>query len=199
MKCQHVQEWLGAYWDLPEDDDRRQAVDQHIEQCESCREEFDIWMESLELIRGTAQGNEERVEYVPVSNQVMSRIYADESWRMPVPSKLYAFSYKMRRNLAAVVALCMTLFIFGFVFAIAGVGADKTPKYGLKPVASVSTDLNSISNKTKSLPVATASLKDPYMVTMGPIRSVPDYMIVISLLGFTGTILIMNWLSRTKA
>lgn len=200
MKCQDVQEWLGAYWDLPENDDRRQAVDEHIRQCQSCREEFDIWMESMELIRDTAQDANERIEYVPVSTQVMKRIYTDESWRMPIPSKLYSFSYKMRRNISVVVALCMTLFVFGFVLTIAGVGAtDNAPKYGLKPVASVTTDLNTASNKTKSLPVATASLKDPYMVTMGPIRSVPDYMIVISLLGFTGTILIMNWLSRTKA
>lgn len=200
MKCQDIQEWLGAYWDLPEDDERRRVVDEHIGQCESCREEFEIWMESMELIRDTAHSVDVRVEYAPVSNQVMNRIYADESWRIPVPNKLYSFSYKMRRNVAAIVALCMTLFVFGFVFSVMGNGgSDRTPQYGLKPVASVSADVQTASVKSKSLPVATASLKDPYMVKMGPIRSVPDYMVVVSLLGLTGTILIMNWLFRTKA
>ncbi|TMV51258.1 zf-HC2 domain-containing protein [Paenibacillus mesophilus] len=199
MKCQDVQEWLGAYWDLPEHDDRRQAVDEHIRHCASCREEFEIWEESTELIRNTVGSVDHRIEYVPVSSQVMNRIYADESWRIPVPQRLYAFSYKMRRNFTAVVALCMTLFVFGFVLSIMGVGAeDKSPRYGLKPVASVTTDVQTVSGKAKALPVATASLKDPYMVKMGPFRSVPDYMVVMSLLGLTGTILIMNWLSRTK-
>ncbi|MEF3301784.1 anti-sigma factor family protein [Paenibacillus sp. GYB003] len=200
MKCQEVQEWLGAYWDLPENDERRRAVDEHIGQCPSCREEFDIWNESMELIRDTAKSVDERIHYAPVSTQVMNRIYTDESWRLPVPSKLYAFSYKMRRNLTAVVALCMTLFVFGFVWSVMGGGAsDNTPKYGLKPVAAVTADTGGVSGKSKPLPVATASLKDPYMVTVGPIRSVPDYMVVVSMLGLTGTILIMNWLSRTKA
>ncbi|GAA3405132.1 anti-sigma factor family protein [Paenibacillus hodogayensis] len=200
MKCHDVQEWLGAYWDLPEDDDRRRAVDEHIGQCPTCREEFEIWEESTDLIRNSVVGLDRQVEYVPVSAQVMNRIYADESWRIPVPNKLYAFSYKLRRNLTAVVALCMTLFVFGFVLSAMGVGGgEKTPKYGLKPVASATNEVHNVAVKAKNLPTATASLKDPYMVTMGPIRSVPDYMVVVSLLGLTGTILIMNWLSRTKA
>lgn len=199
MKCQDVQEWLGAYWDLPESDDRRRAVDEHIRHCDSCREEFEIWEESTQLIRSTVSSVDRRIEYAPVSGHVMQRIYADESWRIPVPQRLYAFSYNMRRNLTAVVALCMTLFVFGFVLSVMGVGAeDKSPRYGMKPVASVSTDIHNVSVKSKTLPVATASLKDPYMVTMGPFRSVPDYMVVVSLLGLTGTILIMNWLSRTR-
>jgi hypothetical protein len=37
------------------------------------------------------------------------------------------------------------------------------------------------------------------MIRMGPIRSYPDYMVVLSLLGLTATLLIMNWLSRTRA
>lgn len=200
MKCQDVQDWLGAYWDLPIDDDRRRAIDDHIRHCELCREEFEIWEESNELIRSTVGTFEERIEYSPVSNHVMGRIYADDSWRIPIPQKLYSFSYKMRRNLTTVIALCMTLFVFGFVMSIAGVGSvDNTPKYGLKPVASVTSNVQTASAKSKSLPVATASLKDPYMIKMGPIRTVPDYMVVVSLLGLTGTILIMNWLSRTKA
>jgi hypothetical protein len=47
--------------------------------------------------------------------------------------------------------------------------------------------------------VATASIKEPSMIRMGPIRTYPDYFVVLSLLGLTSTLLIMNWLSRTKA
>lgn len=198
MKCHEVEQALAAYWDLPESDDRRRAVDKHIGHCASCKEQFAIWEESTRLIRSTVGTIGGEADYVPVSRQVMSRIYADESWRIPIPQRMYAFSYKMRRSLTAVVALCMTLFVFGFVMSMMGVGAeDKTPQYGMKPVASVTADA---SMKGKTFPVATASLKDPYMVTMiGPYRSVPDFMVVVSLLGLTATILIMNWLARTKA
>ncbi|MDF2726200.1 MAG: hypothetical protein K0Q59_5878 [Paenibacillus sp.] len=201
MKCQDVQDWLGAYWDLPEEDVQRRAIDQHIRQCASCREEFETWEESNALISSSVGLIDRRIEYKPVSNQVMGRIYADESWRIPIPQKLYSFSYKMRRNLATVVALCMTLFIFGFILSVGKFGSAESsaPIYGLKPVASVTASVQTASMKSKSMPVATASLKDPYMVKMGPIRSVPDYMVVVSLLGLTGTVLIMNWLSRTKA
>jgi hypothetical protein len=201
MKCQDVQQWLGGYWDMPEGDERRRAIDEHIAGCESCREEFAIWAESAELIRDTAESPEKPLMYEPISNQVMKRIYSDESWRIPVPQRMYSFSYKMRRNLSFVVAFCMTLFVFGFLFALT-TEEDTTPKYGLKPVASATTDVQTVGGKVKStMPVSTmtASLKDPYMISVGPIRSVPDYMIVISFLGLTGTILIMNWLSRTKA
>lgn len=199
MKCQDVQEGLGTYWDLPAFDERRQAVDAHIRQCAACREEFEIWEESMQLIRTTVVDAPEDRSPLPVSKRVMERIYTDEAWRMPVPQRLHVFSYKWKRNVSAVIALCMTLFIFGFVFSVSGIGSDDlTTRYGLKPVATVSADLQSSPIKSKLLPVATASLKDPHMVSVGPYRTVPDYMIIVSLLGMCGTILIMNWLTRTK-
>jgi predicted anti-sigma-YlaC factor YlaD len=203
MNCHDVQEGLGAYWDMPADDQRRRAMDEHIAKCETCREEFAIWAESAALIRDTVTDATEPVVYEPVSAQVMKRIYADESWRIPVPQRMYMFSYSMRRKLTAVIAFCMTLFVFGFVLSLTGWGRpaeDSATQYGLKPVASVSAVQNaSVKNKSLMGGVATASLKDPYMVKVGPIRTVPDYMVVVSLLGLTGTILIMSWLSRTKA
>jgi hypothetical protein len=201
MKCQDVQEWFGAYFDLPEGDELRRAVDEHVRHCETCREEFRIWRESAELIRGLAGADEYlQADAAPVAKRVMQRIYEDESWRMPVPERLYSFSYRLRRNLTAFIAFCMTLFIFGFVFSVTGAGLkaeDAPPHYGLKPVAAVLPD--SQSSSIFSFQGAVASLKDPYMITMGPVRTVPDYMIVFSLLGLTAAILIMNWLSRTKA
>lgn len=104
MKCSEIQELFGVYWDLPNDDLRRTAVDEHIATCAECAEEFQIWEESTILIR-TAAIDSELPDYEPmVSGKVMSRIYEDESWRIPVSERMYTISYKLRRNLTAVIA-----------------------------------------------------------------------------------------------
>jgi len=207
MKCSEIRQSLGVYWDLPEDDDLRTTIDAHIDSCASCREQFEMWQESARLIRysGTAHAPTARES---IRRRVMTRIYADETWRLPVPDKMYSISYRMRRNLTLVIAFCMTLFLFGLGMSLFyessdfNSTADATFEYGLKPVATVSADSNTNSAPTKGMlqiSMATASIKEPYMIRMGPIRSYPDYMVVLSLLGLTATLLIMNWLSRTRA
>jgi predicted anti-sigma-YlaC factor YlaD len=213
MKCTDIQDALAGYWDLSDEDERRKKIDTHLASCESCMEEFSIWQESAQLIRDTVGTLERPPQYEPVTKQVMNRIYAGENWRMPVADRMYSISYVLRRNASIAIAFCMTLFVVGLLLSIFQTSpasdtysAESNAIYGLKPVASatsgaVSGPASSVS-KSMSLSsgaVATASIKEPSMIRMGPIRTYPDYFVVLSLLGLTSTLLIMNWLSRTKA
>ncbi|NRF89725.1 zf-HC2 domain-containing protein [Paenibacillus frigoriresistens] len=209
MKCSEIQELFGVYWDLPNDDLRRAAVDEHILTCAECAEEFQIWEESTILIR-TAAIESELSDYEPmVSGKVMNRIYENESWRIPVSERMYAISYTLRRNLTAVIAFCLALFVFSFLFAIV---YDGTPQSSIAtadnslfdlqaPQALKSSGMESMNGHKMGDAVASLnpSFMEPLRFHVGPIHSYPHYLLVVSILGLIATIIIMNWLSRTKA
>lgn len=203
MKCNEVQEMLPVYWDLSDSDARRIMVDHHVQHCEDCREEYQIWQESTELIRRSRDdmtGSDAGA--ISISGKVMERIYENEAWRIPIPNRLYAISYKMRRNCTAVIAFCLALFMFGFLFSLVYNDAShkdasaESISFGLQPVASVHAE-GSTSIKNVNL-VASLTPQDPFMLKVGPIQTYPDYLLALSLLGLVSTLLIMNWLSRTK-
>jgi hypothetical protein len=210
MKCSDIQELFGVYWDLPNDDLRRVAVDKHIKSCAACAEEFQIWEESTILIRSASIDNSAQ-GYVPdVSDKVMNRIYQDESWRIPIPERMYAISYSLRKNLTAVIAFTLALFMLSFLFSIV---YDQSPESSFASADNPSFDLQapqaldasgiSESMNGRTMISAVASLNPSFMEPMrfnvGPIHSYPHYLLVISILGLISTMLIMNWLSRTKA
>lgn len=209
MKCDEIQELFGVYWDLPEYDLKRQRVDEHVKNCRTCAVEFEFWKESTELIQSAAEANELAMEMPPISTNVMNRIYQDESWRVPVTDRKYAISYKFRRNATAAIAACLALFIFSFIYSLVYqptaetvAAANSSSIFGKiqEPVVIASNKPESMN--VHSMPSAVASLKgfsEPFMYQAGPIHTVKDYMIFISLLGLTCTLLIMNWLSRTRS
>ncbi|NEW06061.1 zf-HC2 domain-containing protein [Paenibacillus sp. SYP-B3998] len=208
MKCSDIQELFGVYWDLPNDDLRRLAVDKHIASCPKCAEEFQIWEESMLLIR-SVDLSRDLPDYEPmVSDKVMNRIYENESWRIPIPERMYAISYKFRRNLTAVIAFCLALFMFSFLFAIVYEGspqssiasADNTLFDLEAPQVLKSSGVESMNGHKMVDAVASLnpSFMEPLRFHVGPINSYPHYLLVISILGLVSTMLIMNWLSRTK-
>ncbi|UUZ94439.1 hypothetical protein LJK87_07745 [Paenibacillus sp. P25] len=210
MKCEDIHEWFGIYWDLPEGDLKRQAVDEHIKRCSQCAEEFEIWRESNLLIRSAAEEEEPVYSRGPVSASVMKRIYEDESWRVPVGDRLYHFSYKLRRNLTAVIAACLALFIFTFLFSVmdSPKGAEQAASADSSVFGRIGDPVVMASGGPEdsmnghSMPTAVASLKGfskPFTYHVGPIHTVQDYLLFVSLLGLTCTPLIMNWLSRTRS
>lgn len=206
MNCTEVQELFSSYWDLPEDDFRRIRVDEHIKRCTSCAEEFAMWEESMNLIQASSKSS------VPlparISDGVMNRIYSDESWRIPIPERVYAISYKLRRNLTAVFAFCLALFLLSFLYSFidhnAGLSGDTSMNgqlTGLLPVANAQGefDTDTASSQSGSMGLAVASLSDPLVLKVGPIETTyPNYFLVLSLLGLICALLIMNWLSRIK-
>jgi len=209
MKCDDIQELFGVYWDLPEHDLKRRRVDEHIMYCSSCAAEFEMWRESTELIQSASEAVDIGEERTPISRSVMERIYQDESWRVPVTDRKYAITYRFRRNISAAIAVCLALFIFSFVFSIThqptvetAAASNSSSIFGRmeEPVAVGGSKTESMN--VHSMPSAVASLKgfsEPFMYQAGPIHTVKDYMIFVSLLGLTSTLLVMNWLSRTKS
>jgi hypothetical protein len=209
MKCDDIQELFGVYWDLPEQDLKRQRVDEHIKYCESCRIEFEMWLESTELIKSAADSGDFSDDSTPISRSVMNRIYEDEGWRVPVADRLYAISFKLRRNVTAAIAFCLALFIFSFIYSI-----THQPKQGELAAAETTSAVfgrmgdpivvagSKESLNVHTMPSAVASLKgfnEPLMYQVGPIHTYQDYMLFLSLLGLTCTLLVMNWLSRTRS
>lgn len=204
MKCEEIQELFGIYFDLPEDDERRAMLDEHVLTCDSCREEFRIWEESADLIR-LAQEEPEPVFYTspPVTDQVMKRIYNSEGWRTPVSDRIYSIPYKLRRNLIGIIAFCLALFMFSFVHTLVNGRGDTnevSDHYGInqaaKATANPAASLNVHSMTRTTLASVGPTIIDP--VKIGPIRTIPDYLLSLSLLGLISTLLIMNWLSRTR-
>jgi hypothetical protein len=210
MRCSDIQELFGGYWDLPNDDLRRAAVDSHIRSCESCADEFQIWEESSVLIRSAVEDNAEYGYQHAVSDKVMNRIYQDESWRIPIPDRMYAISFSLRRNLTAVIALSLALFVFTFLFSAV---YDNSPEpsrasagsslYDLQAPKTLDSDGSSQSMNGHTMGSAVASLNpgfmEPLRFNVGPIHSYPHYLLVVSILGLISTMLIMNWLTRTRA
>ncbi|WP_243767087.1 anti-sigma factor family protein [Paenibacillus agricola] len=210
MKCEEIQELLGAYWDLPEHDLKRRRVDEHILHCESCAAEFQMWQESTELIKSAGEENEPYASPTPISRSVMNRIYEDESWRVPITDRKYAFSFKLRRNMTAVIAFCLALFIVSFVYSInyqqtgdiVAISPDSSSVIGRMSDPVVVAGSKAESMNVRTMPSAVASLKgfsEPFMYQVGPIHTYKDYLLFLSLLGLTCTLLIMNWLSRTRS
>ncbi|WP_159883035.1 anti-sigma factor family protein [Paenibacillus puerhi] len=207
MKCEDIQEWFGIYWDLSEDDARRKQVDEHLTHCPACAEEFEMWQESTMLIRTIADTEGAVLPGGGVSSSVMDRIYRDEAWRLPVTERLHQFSTKLRRNLAAAIAVCIMAFLFTFWISINQnqsfeAALPESPVFGRigDPVVAASGSPAESLN-VHAMPTAVASLKGfnkPFTYQVGPIHSVSDYLLFLSLLGLTSTLLIMNWLSRTR-
>ncbi|WP_231571078.1 anti-sigma factor family protein [Gordoniibacillus kamchatkensis] len=206
MKCSEIQELFGLYWDLPNDDLRRQAVDKHIDHCSACAEEFQFWKETGDLIR-MATTDDVPEEPYPISRKVMDRIYEDETWRIPVAERMYAISFKMRRNLTAVIAFCLALFMFSFLFSLvyedrSAPQAGDTPVFGLQAPQVISASAKSSSMDGHTM-TAMASIGQPMIEPLkyhvGPIDSYSHYLLALSILGIICTMLIMNWFSRTKA
>lgn len=209
MRCNDVQELFGVYFDLPEDDLRRQCVDEHISRCAACREEFEIWKESTDLIRLAAVDEPLAPPVVmPITNQVMSRIYKDESWRLPIADRIYNIPYKLRRNLTAVIAFCLALFMFSFLYTIVSdntkevATAEQGTQYGFKQAVRASSDTPGDALNVHNMSRPTLASVGPTIIEpikIGPIRTMPDYLLALSILGLISTLLIMNWLSRTRA
>lgn len=199
MNCNDAQDKFGEYWDLSEHDEDRIAIDAHLLECKACAEQFLLWEESEEMIRFLSDEEENLGPIEHVNRNVMDRIYAEESWLMPVPHKSYQFSKSFRRNIALIVAAFMAMFasaFFVFVFDHHGGAsqAEIAEISGLMDTANASGDGLVTTGFYAEVPVA--SISDPFVLKVMP--AFPQYYVALSLLGMIMTLLILNWLSRTR-
>jgi hypothetical protein len=200
MNCNDAQDKFGEYWDLSEHDEVRLAIDTHLQECTECAEQFRLWEESEDMIRFLSEEEDTLGPTEHVNRSVMDRIYAEESWLMPVPHKSYHFSKSFRRNLALIIAACMAMFasaFFVFIFDNQGGAsqAEVAELSGLMDTANASGEGVVTAGFYAEVPVA--SISDPFVLKVMP--AFPQYYVALSLLGIIMTLLILNWLSRTRS
>ncbi|WP_276351589.1 anti-sigma factor family protein [Cohnella caldifontis] len=194
MNCEQVTEWLGIYRDLPEDSPERLAVDLHVAGCADCAEQFRLWEESAELIRGLPLDDDE-LERTWVSDslnrQVMDRIYSEQAWYMPAARRTYAFSSGFRKKVAAVLAALLAVFCGSFLYTAWKhmTAGNDTPE--------VLDATGSLSSGFQTVDVPVASLSDVYALHVSPVM--PEYWVALSLLGMIMMLLILNWFSRVRS
>lgn len=208
MKCDDIQELFGIYFDLPDDDLRRKRVDDHILRCRVCAEEFEIWLESTNLIRSMHEIPQMPRKSTPIAANVMNRIYEDESWRIPVTDRIYQIPYKLRRNLTAIIALCLAVFVVSFLFNLVYpshivLTAEEVSPSGFNKVASAEGVISNSGVVAETNAFSKTAVASTSALIVEPIKlsyiHTPNYWLALSLLGLISALLTMNWLSRTRS
>jgi len=198
-KCDDMMELIPEYPDLPENDPNRIRVDEHILQCDACREQLEFWLESSALIQSAALAAPEPVpERVSFADSVMQRIYSEEGWRMPVAERLYRIPYRLRIRLLTLVAACFALFGCGMLYRLIPPGTlfGQSPKYEVMSFQPGEASGFAITG-LEGVPVA--SIGDPVILGLTVTQSYPDYLLAFSLIGIISALLTMNWLSRIRS
>lgn len=201
MNCEQAEELFGIYRDLSEHSPERLLVDIHVRSCPSCAEQFRMWEESADLIRSSPLNDDspdhEWQAGPTLSDKVMNRIYAEQSWYMPTTRRTYAFSLGFRKQVAGVLAALLALFAVGFIYSAVNrvIGADRDVT-GVIETASAFADSHELSNNM-NIDVPSASLSEPYVLHVTP--AMPEYWVALSMLGMIMTLLILNWFSRVRS
>jgi hypothetical protein len=200
MKCEEAAEWFGSYRDLPEHSAESLRVDLHISECKLCMEEFLMWEQSAQLIHDLPSSDYEQDEPIStdwVNQNVMNRIYSEQSWYLPAVRRTYSFSFTFRKKIAGLLAALFTIFICGFLYTSNdrwnGGGSEGS---GVMETASAFSVRQQFGNSVH-LDVPVASLSDPIMLNVSP--AMPEYWIALSMLGMIMTLLILNWFSRVRS
>ena len=172
----------------------------HVRECAECSEEFKIWEESALLIQEFPFDDVQEDEPVTtawMNQNVMNRIYAEQSWYMPAVRRTYSFTFAFRRKVAGILAALLALFVCGFLYtAFGGIGGANSKVTEVMDSASVFSASHQ-SGDSLYLEVPVASLSDPIMLHVSP--AMPEYWIALSIVGMIMTLLILNWFSRVRA
>jgi hypothetical protein len=199
MNCEETGEWFGVYRDLPEDSTERLAVDLHVKGCRECSEEFSMWEQSALLIHEFPihdGGQEEFISSDWVNENVMNRIYTEQSWYMPAVRRTYSFSFAFRRKVAGILAALLAIFVCGFLYTsfghVSGINGD-----GSNVMKTAEFSVNHQFSDSEHLNIPLASISEPYMLNVTP--AMPEYWVALSMLGMIMTLLILNWFSRVRS
>ncbi|SFF05400.1 hypothetical protein SAMN05216378_4896 [Paenibacillus catalpae] len=199
MKCDDVQDKFDIFGNLSEEDVEREAMEAHLLDCEHCAEQYRLWEESEEMIRQLSEEDEVvSAQMEHVNRNVMDRIYAEQSWLLPVSQKSYHFSPSFRRNLAIVLSACLTVFVCSLIFFING-NENGTSEEKMAQLTGLMDTANASGSEfviSAEFEVPVASVSDPFVLQVVP--SFPQYWVALSLLGVVMSLLILNWLSRTR-
>lgn len=201
MNCQDVLDRLGEYWDLADQDPAKAEMDRHIRECESCREEFAFWKESVGLIQSVREPAVSAAGTGSISGKVMDLIYQTESWRKPVALHTYSLSWRVRRNIMACFAMCLAIFFVSFLYSLLpdATDAGKGLGFSIKVETAVAQDggLDIESDFFEDTPVV--SISPAVLFVPEQAKTYANFYLAGSIFGVVITLLLMNWLSRLRA
>jgi hypothetical protein len=202
MSCAEMKELMVNYHEMLQSDNNRVLVDEHVKQCKECNKELSFWQESFQLIHSANLiETSDLPAQISINKSVMDRIYAQERWRLPIVERIYAIPYALRIRIMTIFATLLTLFIGGFTYTIilpqqiASINTSITEVMGVKTLGSnESSEFNVVMEE--GLPVA--SIGDPIVLALPLVDSYPNYLLVISMFGLIGTLLLLNWFMRIR-
>jgi hypothetical protein len=158
-----------------------------------------MWEQSAHLIHEFPIHDGDQEESISsdwVNQNVMNRIYTEQSWYMPAVRRTYSFSFGFRRKVAGILAALLAIFVCGFLYTSFGrVNGGAGDGSGIMRTAEFS--VNHQFSDIGHLDIPLASISDPYMLNVTP--AMPEYWVALSMLGMIMTLLILNWFSRVRS
>lgn len=201
MKCDDILKYVDQYWTMDDNNLTKIEIEAHLCDCEHCANLFDLGMFSSHQSSTWSDNSDFSMtaDGVRVTNNVMDRIYEENDWAMPVYKRKYQFTQSFKRNIAIIISASLTmLFIamFTFLSQDGHVSSNKieASQSGVIDVGVAKSSTQSIDILSEH--VAVASLTDPIVMKAVPTYS--HYYIALSIIAIIGTLLILNWFSRTK-
>lgn len=211
MKCTDFERLMPDYWEQQLTDIERHQAEQHMKNCPMCENEYSLWEESERLIRNSSIQFESKPMHFTISQDVMSRIYAENPWATPASKKPIHLSGRLRSWMSGISAALFLVFMVGFFFSASipeanplygeDIFSKKHHMVGIQPVgvgsASTNTELHGEQQANPFYGVV-ASVGEP--VTYNPAQGLTGktYVIALFLLGASVTVIGMTWLARVR-
>lgn len=203
MKCAEALDWISVYTDMPADDPQRIEIEQHIQECEGCAEQYHIWEVSEQWDEEMTDWSLRAVDWddtAPVREfrpeDVMERIYNDSPWFTPAHRRGNRMNPRMRNLFAGIVTFCLAVFLSGMLaIAVTSGEPSAKPETGIVPTVIAGTSNSSLSNLEVNLPDLGET--DPFLLHVVP--STPQYWIALSLLGMAIALITLHKLTRARS
>jgi hypothetical protein len=199
MTCDEAQELMETVWDLPDNDLRRQRLIAHVQTCSSCAAEYEMWVESQNMVH-VLEHEIPDMDAEQINRNVMDRIYRDFPWLVEETSKSRAVSRVFRKRLTFMIAGFLALFVCSFVyFAATGNQPEPVPEAvttGIIPTGVADTAQTLNSQDDYNIPKTNSGIIDPFVVDMNPTQ--PEYWMILSLLGIGFAMFFLKRLNRVR-
>lgn len=199
IKCDDILKYIDQYWLMDDSDKLKIEIEAHLCDCEHCSQLFDMGLYNIDE-QSAWQTPMMTADGVRINQDVMSRIYSEDTWAKPVQEKSYQFTKKFKRNTAIIVAASIVVLFIGLFSFLSQDGQVASNNYveanesGVIDVAIATSSSPSADILTEH--VAVASLSDP--IIMEAVPSYSQYYVALAILAIIGTLLVLNWFTRTK-
>ncbi|MGC5324580.1 zf-HC2 domain-containing protein [Brevibacillus sp. SYSU BS000544] len=206
MKCEEVQDLIIEYTDqkLPELTKRR--VDQHLDTCESCSADYEVWMESSTWLPVEKDLTAQVASSKSIVDSVMARILSEEKWAIPIGRKVFTLTARMRQFGASAAVILLMLSAFA-VFSnstqetyVAGVDVGTTTSKTQVVSSEISTS-EGIVEVVSDLPTTevTEIASPPVIIDNNQsVPTGPNYTLIIGFFGILITVIGSSWLMRVE-